>query len=91
MNHVFHAFLHKFVVVYLDDIVVDTKTLNECIQYLQLVFQVLRGNQLFVKREKCEFVKLEVSFLVYMVGHGMIKMDKAKIQAIESWETPKEL
>ena len=55
MNQVFHEYLDKFVVVYLDDIVVYSSTLEEHKDHLKRVFQKLKENQLYVKREKCSF------------------------------------
>lgn len=55
MNQVFHEYLDKFVVVYLDDIVVYSPFMEECQTHLQLVFEKLTQNQLYVKREKCSF------------------------------------
>ncbi|KAK9004984.1 hypothetical protein V6N11_042434 [Hibiscus sabdariffa] len=52
------------------------------------VFQVLRENELFVKREKCSFTQKEVSFLGHIIGGGMIRMDSNKIRAIVDWEPP---
>ena len=89
MNRVFQPFLDKFVVVYLDDIVIYSKTLDDHVQHLRQVFQVLRENELYVKKEKCEFARKEVTFLGHVVGDGKIKMDKAKVQAILDWEPPK--
>ncbi|KAL0533706.1 hypothetical protein IC582_027747 [Cucumis melo] len=57
MNQVFHEYLDKFVVVYLDDIVVYSTTMEEHRDHLQKVFQKLRENQLYVKREKCSFAQ----------------------------------
>nr|CAD1842510.1 unnamed protein product [Ananas comosus var. bracteatus] len=62
-NKMFHPYLDRFVVVYHDDIVVYNNTLEEHIEHLRTVFQVLRENQLFLKKEKCMFVKEEVHFL----------------------------
>ncbi|GKV49230.1 hypothetical protein SLEP1_g55993 [Rubroshorea leprosula] len=78
MNKVVHPFLDKFVVVYLDDIVVYSETLEEHVQHLRQVFQVLRENELYVKQEKCFFAQQEVMFLGHRVGHGKISMDSAK-------------
>ncbi|KAI9162133.1 hypothetical protein LWI28_024167 [Acer negundo] len=55
MNKLFHQFLNRFVVVYLDDIVVYSQALNEHIQHLKQGFQVLRENELYVKLENCSF------------------------------------
>nr|CAD1844208.1 unnamed protein product [Ananas comosus var. bracteatus] len=82
MNKPFHPYLDRFVVVYLDDIVVYSNTLQEHIEHLRTVFQVLRENQLFVKKEKCIFVKEEVHFLGYWLGQGLIRIDQRKIYEI---------
>ncbi|XP_057985426.1 uncharacterized protein LOC110653506 [Hevea brasiliensis] len=89
MNQVYHQFFDHFVVVYLDDIVVYSRTLDEHLNHLRLVFQELRKHHLFVKKEKCEFAQEEVAFRGHVVGHGQIKMDGAKVRAIEEWEPPK--
>ena len=57
MNQVFHEYLDKFVVVYLDDIVVYSVTMEEHKEHLAKVFQKLRDNQLYVKREKYSFAQ----------------------------------
>nr|CAD1831635.1 unnamed protein product [Ananas comosus var. bracteatus] len=63
MNKLFYPYLDRFVVVYLDDIVVYSNTLEEHVEHLRTIFQVLWENQLYVKREKCSFAKEEVHFL----------------------------
>ena len=55
MNQLFKEYLDKFVVVYLDDIVVYNQTLKEHVQHLRIIFKVLKENTLLVKREKCYF------------------------------------
>ncbi|XP_040948667.1 uncharacterized protein [Gossypium hirsutum] len=72
MNKVLQPFLDRFVVVYLDDIVVYSKTLEEHVGHLREVFRVLRENELYVKEEKCLFAQREVPFLGHIVGGGMI-------------------
>lgn len=83
MNKLFHPYLDRFVVVvYFDDIVVYSNTLEEHIEHFATVFYVLRENQLFVKREKCSFAQDEVPFLGHWIGRARIWMDESKVQAI---------
>jgi hypothetical protein len=63
MNKVLQPFLDRFVVVYLDDIVVYSRSLAEHVDHLKQVFGVLRDNELYVKRGKCSFAQQEVPFL----------------------------
>lgn len=56
MNKIFHPYLDQFVVVYLDDIFIYNNTLEEHVEHLKKVFQVLYGNELYIKREKCELL-----------------------------------
>ncbi|GJX16760.1 putative nucleotidyltransferase, ribonuclease H [Tanacetum coccineum] len=83
MNKLFHPFLDKFVVVYLDDIVVYSHTLEEHVLHLKQVFQVLRENELYVKLEKCYFTEDEVEFLGHKIKDGGLMMNDAKIKAIQ--------
>ncbi|KAE8660305.1 Detected protein of unknown function [Hibiscus syriacus] len=88
MNRVLQPFLDRFVVVYLDDIVIYNKTLEEHVEHLKQVFLVLRENELFVKEEKCSFAKTEVPFLGHIIGGGKIWMDRDKVRAIDEWQVP---
>ena len=88
MNNILQPFLDKFVVVYLDDIVIYSNTLEEHVEHLKSVLKVLRENELYVKREKCSFAKPEVDFLGHKIKEGRLMMDRAKIRAIVDWEAP---
>ncbi|OMO74467.1 reverse transcriptase [Corchorus capsularis] len=88
MNKVLQPFLDRFVVIYLDDIVVYSRTLEEHVEHLRQVFEVLRAHELYVKKEKCSFAQREVPFLCHIVGGGRIRMDPSKVQAILEWEAP---
>ena len=85
MNDVLFDYLDAFVVVYLDDIVVYSKTLIEHEKHLRLVFQRLRENRLYVKPENCEFDQEEITFLGHKISAGLIRVDKGKVQAIMEW------
>ena len=89
MNHVFYLYLDRFVVVFIDDILVYSKSREEHDQHLRIVFQNLRENKLYAKLSKCEFWLEEVSFLGHVVSAEGIKVDPKKIEAVVEWEPPK--
>lgn len=89
MNKLFHPYLVRFVVVYLDDIVVYSNTLEKHVELLRTIFQVLRKNQLYVKREKCFFAKEEVHILGNWIGREQFRMDKQKVWVSVSRKHPR--
>jgi hypothetical protein len=91
MNTILHPYLDKFVVVYIDDILVFSKTLEEHLEHLELVLLKLRENRLFAKLSKCEFLLKEIQFLGHIVTPNGIKVDPSKISAIKDWPRPKKL
>lgn len=88
MNDVFYEYIDRFVVVYLDDIVVYSKTLDDHLIHLRRVLSRLREHQLYVKMEKCEFAQEEIMFLGHWVSKGQVRMDDRKIRAILDWPAP---
>ncbi|KAM3344010.1 hypothetical protein P3S68_026101 [Capsicum galapagoense] len=88
MIKIFQPYLDQFVVIYLDDIVVYSSSMKEHVRHLQIVFNVLRENELCVKREKCTFAQTKVQFLGHTISQGQIQMDCDKVEAIRDWEVP---
>lgn len=88
MNRLFSSVLNKFVVVYLDDILVYSKTPEEHEQHLRIVLQILREANLYAKPSKCKFNQREVKFLGHIVGQQGIRPDPAKVDAVRCWPKP---
>ncbi|KAG8499496.1 hypothetical protein CXB51_005958 [Gossypium anomalum] len=91
MNQIFQSYLDRFVVVFIDDILVYSKTESEHAQHLRIVLQNLREKQLYAKFSKCEFWLYEVGFLGHIVSAEGIRMDPSKVSAVVNWKTPKNI
>ncbi|KAL0551924.1 hypothetical protein IC582_011017 [Cucumis melo] len=83
MNRVFREFLDTFVIVFIDDILIYSKTEAEHEEHLRMVLQTLRDNKL--KFSKCEFWLKQVSFLGHVVSKAGVSVDPAKIEAVTGW------
>ena len=89
MNEVFKEFLGKFVIVYLDDIFIFSKTLEDHMMHICKVFEKLREEKLLINLKKCSFVKKELVYLGFVILVEGLKMDLEKVKAILEWPTPK--
>jgi hypothetical protein len=89
VNDVLRDYLDDFVVVYLDDILIYSTTLEEHTAQVKKVLQKLQAAGISLKLEKCAFDQQEVHFLGFVIGTNGISMDPAKVAAIREWPTPK--
>ena len=88
MHRVFHPYLDRFVVVFVDDILIYSKTEKDHEDHLRVVLQTLRDHQLYAKFSKCEFWLTKVRFLGHVVSASGVSVDPEKVEAIMSWERP---
>ncbi|KAL0556312.1 hypothetical protein IC582_004825 [Cucumis melo] len=88
MNRVFREFLDTFVIVFIDDILIYSKTEAEHEEHLRIVLQTLRDNKLYAKFSKYEFWLKQVSFLGHVVSNAGVSVDPAKIEAVTGWTRP---
>jgi hypothetical protein len=84
MNKVFMEYLDKFVVVFIDDILVYSRSE---VEHLRLALQKLRENRLYAKLSKCEFWMKQVVFLGHVISKRGISVDPSKVQDVLSWNT----
>ena len=92
MNNIFRdLIISNQVAVYLDDILIYSKTLEEHREVVKQVLHRLAENDLYLKPEKCEFDKTKTEFLGLIISQGNIEMDPIKIKGVSDWPTPKKL
>ncbi|XP_073021745.1 uncharacterized protein [Primulina eburnea] len=89
MNRVFKPFLDKFVVVFIDDILVYSPSEEDHKEHLQLTLQMLREKELYAKFKKCEFWLKSVTFLSHIISKEGVSVDPKKVEAITGWPRPK--
>ncbi|GJZ45132.1 putative reverse transcriptase domain-containing protein [Tanacetum coccineum] len=88
MNRVCKPYLDKFVIVFIDDILIYSKSKEEHEVHLRLVLELLRKEKLYAKFSKCEFWLQEVHFLGHVVNQNGIHVDPSKIEAVKNWKAP---
>jgi hypothetical protein len=88
MNDVLRTFLDDCVIVYLDDILIFSKSCEEHVKHVKHVLDILRKEKLFLKMSKCEFGKTSLIYLRHIVGGGELKIDPSKVKVILEWPKP---
>ena len=86
MHRVFQPYLDQFFVVFVDDILIYSRSDEEHEDHLRVVLQVLRDHQLYAKFSKCKFWLVEVKLLGHIVSTSGVSIDPEKVEAIVSWE-----
>nr|GFB69941.1 putative reverse transcriptase domain-containing protein [Tanacetum cinerariifolium] len=89
MNRVCKPYLDKFVIVFIDDILIYSKDEKECEEHLKEILELLKKEELYVKFSKCEFWIPKVQSLDYVIDSQGIHMDPAKIEFVKDWSSPK--
>jgi hypothetical protein len=88
MNSIFHEKLDEFVNIYIDDILVHSKSTKEHVTYLEFVLQKLKEDKLYTNRVKSKFSSLEMDFLGHVLSWEGVKVDPKKIELIKQWKSP---
>src|SRR5438552_5955912 len=88
MNNIFYDYLDKFVIVYLDDILIYSKTKEEHLKHLRTILETLRKHKLYAKDIKCELIKQYVEYTGHFISEKEITVDPRKINTIRNWPAP---
>ena len=88
MNRVFKDFLDKFVIVFIDDILIYSCSREKHMEHSRTVMRILKQNQLYAKFKKCEFWLEKVIFLGHVVSENGISVDPTKVEAVSNWPRP---
>ncbi|GJV00105.1 putative reverse transcriptase domain-containing protein [Tanacetum coccineum] len=89
MNWVCKPYLDKFVIIFIDDILIYSKSEEEHTEHLKLILELLKEEELYAKFLKCNFWLLRVQFLGHVIDSEGIHVDLAKIESIKDWASPK--
>ncbi|CAI7791870.1 unnamed protein product [Closterium sp. NIES-53] len=87
----FDDFIDKFLGIFIDDLLVYSRTREEHLKHLELVLARLSEHRLYAKRSKCEFAKTKLSFLGHVISHGKLEVDNSKVAVLKQWKQPSTL
>lgn len=88
MNELLAPFLRKFVVVFIDDVLIYSKSWSEHLHHLHQVFSILQHHQFYIKLTKCSFAKQQLHYLGYVISSDGVSTDPSKVQIIANWPPP---
>ena len=88
MTHVLVSFIHLFVIVYLEDLCIYSKSTEEHLDHLRKVLTPLRENKLCIKMVKCFWAKRETEYLGFIVGSGNVRSSQSKVASVKDWSLP---
>lgn len=91
VNDILHEFIGKFAYVYIDDVLIFSKTTEEHIKHISIIFQALHNANMKISNEKSHFFKTEIEFLGHIIKYNEITVDPEKIATIRDYETPNTL
>ncbi|CAI7859804.1 unnamed protein product [Closterium sp. NIES-54] len=88
MQSNFSDFIDKFLVIFIDDLLIYSRTREEHLKHIELVLARLSEHILYAKRSKCEFAKTKLSFLGHVISHGKLEVDNSKVAVLKQWKQP---
>jgi hypothetical protein len=91
MNEVLREFIEKFVIVYLDDILVFSKTISKHLKHLATVMKRLQQEKLLINMKKSSFMKTKLIYLGFFISANELRMDLDKVEVIKNWPSPKSI
>nr|GEV02643.1 hypothetical protein [Tanacetum cinerariifolium] len=89
MNRVRRPYLDKFVIVFIEDVLIYSKTREEHVEHLRLVLELLKKEKMYAKFSRCEFWLKEVQFLRHVINGNVSHIDPSKIEAVKKWKAPR--
>ena len=89
MNEIFRPFLCKFILVFFDDILIYSRSLEEHVQHLQMVLEILDKHKLFANMKKCTSAQPQIDYLGHLITVEGVETDPEKTKAMSSWPVPK--
>jgi len=88
MNRIFEPYLRKFILVFFDDILIYSPTFDQHLSHLKATFNILKSNQLFIKKSKCAFGQGQMEYLSHIIFKGRVSTNPRKVEAMVAWPRP---